>query len=88
MSQCVQIGSNIIYGYYDSLDTIGLTTILKMMARVKTTWEDGKGFEELDEVCSMSEKLYLEQNLVTNEKSFSKTIQAFVACLNGILGEF
>jgi hypothetical protein len=34
-------------------------TILKMMARVKTTWEDGKGFEELDEVCSMSEKLYL-----------------------------
>lgn len=44
VSQCVQIGSNIIYGYYDSLDTIGLTMILKMMAGVKTSWEDGKGF--------------------------------------------
>ncbi len=48
VSQCVQIGSNIIYGYYDSLDAIGLTIILKMMAGVKTIWEDGRGFEELD----------------------------------------
>lgn len=45
VSQCVQIGSNIIYGYYDSLDAIGLTIILKMMAGVKTSWEDGRGFE-------------------------------------------
>ncbi len=59
MSQCVQIGSNIIYGYYDVLDSIGLTILMKMMAGVKADWEDGKGFEELDEVFNMSEKLYL-----------------------------
>jgi hypothetical protein len=44
VSQCVQIGSNIIYGYYESLDCIGLTIILRMMALVKTSWEEGKGF--------------------------------------------
>jgi hypothetical protein len=66
VSQCVQLGSNIIYGYYDALDSLGLTLIIKMMAGVKTSWEDGKGFEELDEVCSMSEKLYSEQRLVHN----------------------
>jgi hypothetical protein len=44
VSQCTQIGSNIIYGYYDILDSYGLTIILKMMAGVKTNWEDGKGF--------------------------------------------
>jgi hypothetical protein len=87
VSQCVQIGSNIIYGYYDSLDSLGLTIILKMMARVKISWEDGRGFEELDEVCAMSEKLYIEQNLVHNEKSFNKTIQSFIQCVNSILSD-
>jgi hypothetical protein len=48
VSQCVQIGSNIIYGYYDVIDSIGLTILMKMMAGVKADWEDGKGFEELD----------------------------------------
>lgn len=83
----MQIGSNIIYGYYQSLDTLGLTIILKMMARVKTSWEEGQGFEELDEVCIMSEKLYLEQNLVRNEKSFGKTVQAFVQSVNGLIAD-
>lgn len=66
VSQCVQLGSNIIYGYYDTLDSVGLTLIIRMMAGVKVSWEEGKGFEELDEVCSMSEKLYSEQRLVHN----------------------
>lgn len=44
VSQCVQLGSNIIYGYYDVLDSLGLTIIIKMMAEVKTSWEEGKGF--------------------------------------------
>ena len=83
----MQIGTNIIYGYYDSLDSLGLTVILKMMAKVKICWEEGKGFEELDEVCTMSEKLYLEQNLVHNEKSFCKTIQSFVQCVNSVLSD-
>lgn len=39
VSQCVQLGSNIIYGYYDVLDSLGLTIIIKMMAGVKTSWE-------------------------------------------------
>lgn len=48
VSQCVQLGSNIIYGYYDTLDSLGLTLIIRMMAGVKVSWEEGKGFEELD----------------------------------------
>lgn len=44
VSQCLQIGSNLIYGYYDSLDSIGLTILIKMMAGVKADWEEGKGF--------------------------------------------
>ena len=38
VGQCVQIGSNIMYGYYEDLDSIGLTIILKMMAGVKADW--------------------------------------------------
>ena len=44
ISQCIQIGSNLIYGYYDMLDSIGLTIIMKMMAGVKAEKEDGKDF--------------------------------------------
>lgn len=57
------------------------------MARVKVSWEEGRGFDELDEVCIMSEKLYLEQSLVNSEKSFSKTIQSFVQCVNSIISD-
>jgi len=35
VSQCIQIGSNLIYGYYELLDSIGLTIIIKMMAGIK-----------------------------------------------------
>ena len=35
----------------------------------------------------MSEKLYIEQNLVHNENSFKKTIQVFVECINSILSD-
>lgn len=35
----------------------------------------------------MSEKLYIEQRLVNNEKSFSKTIQAFVQSVNSLLAD-
>lgn len=38
VSQSVQIGTNILYGYYDDLDNMGLTIILKMMAGVKADW--------------------------------------------------
>lgn len=38
VSQCVQIGSNVMYGYYEDLDSLGLTIILKMMAGVKADW--------------------------------------------------
>lgn len=66
VSQCVQVGSNIIYGYYEVLDSVGLTTLVKMMAGIKADWDQGKGFEELDEVCLMSERLYSEQKLIKN----------------------
>jgi hypothetical protein len=38
VSQSVQIGSNILYGYFEDLDSIGLTIILKMIAGVKADW--------------------------------------------------
>jgi hypothetical protein len=60
----LQIGSNIIYGYYDSLDTFGLAVILRMIAGTQISWQEGKGFDELEEVCIMTEKLYTEQQLV------------------------
>ena len=44
VSQSVQIGTNILYGYYEDLDSMGLTIILKMMARIKADWEEGKSF--------------------------------------------
>ena len=39
VSQSVQIGSNILYGYFEDLDSIGLTIIFKMMAGIKADWE-------------------------------------------------
>jgi hypothetical protein len=39
ISQCIQIGSNLIYGYYDMLDSIGLTIVMKMMAGIKAAKE-------------------------------------------------
>jgi hypothetical protein len=44
VSQSVQIGSNILYGCFEDLNSIGLTIIFKMMAGIKADWEDGKGF--------------------------------------------
>jgi hypothetical protein len=36
----------------------------------------------------MTEKLYTEQQLVHSPESFTKTIQAFAQCLNGLLADF
>lgn len=60
VSQCVQIGSNILYGYYEDLDSLGLTIIMKMMAGIKSDWEEGRSFEELDEVYNLSMNLFSE----------------------------
>lgn len=87
VSQCVQIGSNILYGYYEDLDSIGLTLIMKMMAGIRADWEEGKSFEELDEVYNLAMNLYVEEKLITNEKIFSITIQALVQCANGLLAD-
>jgi len=35
----------------------------------------------------MSEKLYMEQRLVKNNNSFTKTIQSFVQCANSLLAD-
>lgn len=87
VSQCVQIGSNILYGYYEDLDSIGLTIIMKMMAGIKSDWEEGKSFEELDEVYNLSINLFSEEKLIKNENSFSITLQALVQCANGLLAD-
>lgn len=38
VSQCVQIVSNILFGYFDDLDSIGLGIIMKMISGVKIDW--------------------------------------------------
>jgi hypothetical protein len=38
VSQSVQIGSNILYGCFEDLNSMGLTIILKMMAGIKADW--------------------------------------------------
>lgn len=35
----------------------------------------------------MAEKLYTEQKIITSIDSFTKTIQAFVLCFNGVLAD-
>ena len=54
----MQIGSNILYGYFEKLDSDGLTLILKMMAGIKADWEEGKSFEELDEIYYLINKAF------------------------------
>lgn len=39
--QCIQIGSNLMYGYYDSFDTTGIGIIIKMLAGVKSEIIEG-----------------------------------------------
>ena len=60
VSQSVQIGSNILYGYFEDLESTGLTIILKMMAGIKADWEEGKSFEELDEIYNLTNNVFTE----------------------------
>lgn len=53
VSQCVQIGSNLIYGYYDEIDSIGLTLLLRMLANIKIKHEDVRQFDQLEDVYSL-----------------------------------
>lgn len=87
VSQSVQIGSNILYGYFEDLDSIGLTIILKMMAGIKADWEEGKSFEELDEIYNFTNNVFTEETFITTDASFSLTIQALVQCSNSILAD-
>jgi len=48
VSQCLQLGSNIIFAYSHILDNVGLSILIKMLASVRISWEEGKGFDELD----------------------------------------
>lgn len=86
-SQCMQIASNIVYACFDSLDTYGLTLIMRLIAGVYVNWQLGKGFDELEEVCLMSEKIYQENYLTRSSIDFSKTMKAFVQCINGLLAD-
>lgn len=86
-SQCLQLGSNIIFAYSHIIDNVGLSILIKMLASVRISWEEGRGFEELDEVCLMADRLYSEQNLIDSEKSFNKAIRGFVQCCNSLLAD-
>jgi hypothetical protein len=44
VSQCIQIASNLIYGYYDLLDSLALTILMKMMAGIRAERQDGKEY--------------------------------------------
>ena len=86
-SQCVQIGSNLVMAYSQQLDNFGLTMLLRMLASTHVSWEDGKGFDELEEVCVMAEQVYGMDVLTADRESFATTLQAFVQCANGILAD-
>lgn len=87
VSQSVQIGSNILYGYFEDLDSTGLTIILKIMAGIKADWEEGKSFEELDEIYNLTVNVFTEERFIQNDTSFSMTIQALVQCSNSLLAD-
>lgn len=87
-SQCLQVGCNLAIGYYSLIDSVGLATIVHMTAGVTTTSQQGKGHEELEEVCLMADQLYQEQRLVQDEGSLHKTLQAMVQCANSCLADF
>lgn len=42
-SQCLQLGCNLVIGYYHLIDIVGLSAIIKMTAWVNVTWQEGKG---------------------------------------------
>jgi hypothetical protein len=77
----------LIYGYFDVLDKYGLALILRMVLGVRVGWEEGRGFDELEEVCAMAEKLFTEQRIIDSPESFAKTVQAFIICSNGVLAD-
>jgi hypothetical protein len=55
----MQICSNILYGFYGRLNSVGISTILRIMANIKVNCILGKDFNELDEVCLMADKFYI-----------------------------
>jgi Na+/H+ antiporter NhaB len=87
VSQSVQIGSNILYGYFEELDSIGLTIILKMMAGIKADWEVGKSFEELDEIYNLANTIFSEEKFITCDGEFVMVIQAIVQCTSSLIAD-
>ena len=62
----MQICSNILYGFYNELNSVGISIIIRLLANIKICFEAGKDFNELDEVSSMGDKFYAEQTLISN----------------------
>lgn len=60
----MQICSNILYGFYDMLNSVGISIVIRILANVKICYQSGKDFNELDEVSSMGDKFYIEQRLI------------------------
>lgn len=83
----MQICSNIMYGFYSSLNSVGVAIIVRILANIKISYDSGKDFNELDEVCEMAEKFYIEQRIIESESNFKITIEGFVQCINLIIAD-
>ena len=44
--------------------------------------QDGKGFDELDEVCEMADKFYIEQKIIDTEQAYIKTVNGLIESAN------
>ena len=83
----MQVCSNILFGFYPVLNSVGISTIVRTMANIRYNVETGKDFLELDEVCEMGDKFYIEQKLVGSQQEFKTTIEGFVECINLIAAD-
>jgi hypothetical protein len=86
-SQCVQICSNILFGFYDLLDSVGVSIIIRILGNIKHACLIGHDFNELEEVCEMADKFYIEQRLVNSEEHFNITIEGFIQSINLVIAD-
>lgn len=64
----MQICSNILYGFYPLLNSVAVSIVVRILVNIQVNFESGKDYNELDEVCQMADRFYIEQRIITNEE--------------------
>lgn len=60
---------------------------MRILANIKVSCEMGKDFNELDQVCQMADRFYIEQKVITTAEQFHITIEGLILCLNLIVAD-